>query len=94
MANGKKCFRPLIGVIISKPILKKWRKKHDSFRPLIGVIISKLTNKNMRTRQQSVSVPLSGLSFLNAQGNFYIEVTGQVSVPLSGLSFLNQKGSD
>ena len=37
------CFRPLIGVIISKQVSAKTLEiYYKSFRPLIGVIISKL----------------------------------------------------
>ena len=61
-------FRPLIGVIISKRKKKmSGNKKVDvSFRPLIGVIISKQERfVNMHLHLVLVSVPLSGLLFLN-----------------------------
>ena len=37
------------------------------FRPLIGVIISKLIKKTARNFLATVSVPLSGLLFLNGE---------------------------
>ena len=43
-------------------------EKPDSFRPLIGVIISKLNSikkDNKKIPVDTVSVPLSGLLFLN-----------------------------
>ena len=60
-------FRPLIGVIISKHLPEYSLPLGSlSFRPLIGVIISKLEIKrNHLYLMYSVSVPLSGLLFLN-----------------------------
>ena len=68
------CFRPLIGVIISKlRNLVGNKEVHQSFRPLIGVIISKQGNYYIEYQGKLVSVPLSGLLFLNAP----IELDGQ-----------------
>ena len=60
----------------------------ESFRPLIGVIISKHDESNRLNGVIDVSVPLSGLLFLNMH-YMYFNVDFLVSVPLSGLLFLN-----
>ena len=62
-------FRPLIGVIISKPTTGIGNiGRGIGFRPLIGVIISKLVcDKKIEVGDaERVSVPLSGLLFLNS----------------------------
>jgi len=67
----QKSFRPLIGVIISKHeelLFRGWTFP-ASFRPLIGVIISKRIHEFKKKDQEEVSVPLSGLLFLNLRRN-------------------------
>ena len=60
------CFRPLIGVIISKHTNATIADGQlNSFRPLIGVIISKRYDMFLINDFEKVSVPLSGLLFLN-----------------------------
>ncbi len=64
---------------------------YSSFRPLIGVIISKQDKgPDLKIGADHVSVPLSGLLFLNTiLENIWMNGVNKVSVPLSGLLFLN-----
>ena len=62
-----------------------------SFRPLIRVNLCKHKFYIAMDDGAKVSVPLSGLIFVNYHGEFNGTPVAIVSVPLSGLIFVNQK---
>ena len=70
-------FRPLIGVIISKWIVKEMRESDKAVSvPLSGLLFLNTSGKMQAWEIFTVSVPLSGLLFLNQPSRGGTAATG------------------
>ena len=93
--NLQKCFRPLNGDSFCKQYTW-WIVPQYSlcFRPLIGDSFCKPSQSHsicLRWNLFKVSVPLSGIAFVNLKINKKDVKEWFVSVPLSGIAFVNSQ---